>query len=475
MNNHERYALEGSAPVPAPSSAHSVRSRATVATLRRSRYRFLILAMITIVLALSSGDRAAISVAGSDMGKELGISSVEMGYLFSAFSWAYVVFLIPSGWLTDRLGSKKTLTAAIAIWSVLTIGMGMVHFIGMVVPLLLGLRFLLGIAESPVGPGCTRVIASWFPSSERGMAGAIFNSAQYISLAFFTPLMGWLCYRFGWEYVFIIMGLIGLCIAGIWWKVYYLPVKHPKMNAAELEYIRAGEGLVDLEGRKTDPVATGSGLSSLAEVALLFKSRMLAGMFLSQYCVSAITWFYVTWFPIYLVKERGFDILQAGLVASIPALCGLIGAVSSGFFSDYLVRRTQSLSIARKTPIIAGVLLSSTMILCNYVDSQVLVIAVMSLAFFGKGFGNLGFSVVADTAPREMVGMTGGVFNAMGNIAGIVTPVVIGYLLHSSGSFNSALIYVGAHGLLAAFSYLFIVGKIQRLHLCDLIKPSTAR
>lgn len=433
-----------------------------------TRYRYLILTLITIVLALSSGDRAAISVAGSDMSKELGISSVEMGYLFSAFSWAYVVFLIPAGWLSDRFGSKKTLTAAIALWSVFTVAMGLVHFIGMVVPLLLALRFLLGVAESPVGPGCTRVIASWFPSSERGMAGAIFNSAQYISLAFFTPLMGWLCFRFGWEYVFIVMGLVGLVIALVWWKLYYLPVKHPRMNSAELDYIRTGEGLVDLESRQAAPGDAFKGRSQLAEVGLLFKSRMLVGMFISQYCVSAITWFYVTWFPIYLVKERGFDILQAGLVASIPALCGLVGAVSSGFFSDWLVRRTQSLSIARKTPIVTGVLLSSSMMLCNYVDSQVLVIAVMSLAFFGKGFGNLGFSVVADTAPREMVGMTGGVFNAMGNIAGIVTPVVIGYLLHSSGSFNSALLYVGAHGLLAAFSYLFIVGRIQRLQLSDL-------
>lgn len=476
MNTNERYALEGTS-MPPDASASSRRSQAGTGTsVAKTGYRFLILAMITIVLALSSADRAAISVAGSDMSKELGISSVEMGYLFSVFSWAYVIFLIPSGWLSDRFGSKKTLAFAITIWSIFTICMGLVHFIGMVVPLLLALRFLLGIAEAPVGPGCTRVIASWFPSSERGMAGAIFNSAQYISLAFFTPLMGWVCYRYGWEYVFIVMGVLGLGIAMIWWKVYYLPIKHPRMNAAELEYIRAGEGLVDLESRrdKSGKQISATGLSTLGEIGLLFKSRMLAGMFLSQYCVSAITWFYVTWFPIYLVKDRGFDILQAGLVASIPAACGLIGAISSGFFSDFLVRRTKSLSIARKTPIITGVLLSSSMILCNYVDSQVLVIAVMSLAFFGKGFGNLGFAVVADTAPKEMVGMTGGVFNAMGNTAGIVTPVVIGYLLHSSGSFNSALIYVGAHGLLAAFSYLFIVGKIQRLNLSDLTKSPVA-
>lgn len=449
-------------------------AEAGAASVSATRYRYLILALITMVLALSSGDRAALSVAGSDMSKELGISSVEMGYLFSIFSWAYVIFLIPAGWLSDRFGSKKSMAVAIVVWSIFTVCMGLVHFTGLIVPLLLALRFMLGVAESPVGPASARVIASWFPSSERGMAGAIFNSAQYISLAFFTPFMAWLCYAFGWEYVFIVMGIVGLGIAGIWWANYYLPVKHPKMNQAELDYIRQGEGLVDLESRVELPKESRG--STFAEIGLLLKSRMLAGMFISQYCVSAVTWFYVTWFPIYLVKERGFDILQAGLVASIPAMCGLIGAISSGFFSDWLMRRTQSLSIARKTPIITGVLLSSTMMLCNYVDTQWLVIAVMSLAFFGKGFGNLGFSVVADTAPREMVGLTGGVFNALGNTAGIVTPVVIGYLLQSSGSFSSALFYVGAHGLLAAFSYLFIVGKIQRLQLSDLTgKPSAAQ
>jgi MFS transporter, ACS family, glucarate transporter len=436
------------------------------AAASKGRWRFGMLALITVVLALSSGDRAALSVAGTDMGRELGITTIEIGYLFSAFSWAYVLFMIPSGWLADRIGSKKSMFWAVSVWSVFTVCMGLVHFVGMVFPLLLGLRFLLGVAESPVGPAATRVIASWFPSSERGIAGAIFNSAQYLSLAVFTPFMGWLCYAFGWEYVFIIMGLVGLVIGAIWIRFYYLPTQHPKLTEAELAYIRDGGGLVDLQSRSRAP--NDGQRSQLAEIGLLFKSRMLLGMFLAQYCIAAVTWFYVTWFPIYLVKQRGFDILQAGFVSSIPALCGLIGAVASGFASDALLRKSGSLSFARKAPIVTGVLLSSTMILCNYIDSPTLVIAVMSLAFFGKGFGNLGFSVVADTAPREMIGVTGGVFNALGNVAGIVTPVVIGYLLHSSGSFNSALLYVGTHGIVAACSYLFIVGKIRRLNLDEM-------
>ena len=466
MNNHPPYALAGkdlpAAVIAESATGTSESAKPTIA--KKTSYRFLILALITIVLALSTGDRAALSVAGTDMGKELGISSVEMGYLFSAFSWAYVIFLIPSGWFTDWIGSKRSMMIAVSVWSCLTVMMGMVHFIGMVVPLLLALRFLLGAAESPVGPASGRIIAAWFPSSERGVAGAIFNSAQYLSLALFTPIMGWLCYTYGWEYVFIIMGAIGLVIAAVWWKLYYLPISHPKMNAEELEYIRAGEGLVDLEGIKSKAAHSGKGMR-WGEIGQLFRSRMLVGIFLAQYCITSITWFFMTWFPIYLVKERGFDILQAGFIAAIPALCGLVGGVSSGFISDAILKKTGSLSIARKTPITIGLLLSASIILCNYANSATMVVALMSVAFFGKGFGSLGWTIVADTAPKELIGTTGGVFNAFGNTAGIVTPVVIGYILQTTGSFDGALLYVGAHGLLAVASYWLIVGKIQRFEL----------
>lgn len=467
MTTNERYALTGATEAPSKATGNTAngasgKTRATV--VKKTSYRFLILALITVVLALSTGDRAALSVAGTDMGKELGISSVEMGYLFSAFSWAYVLFLIPSGWLTDRIGSKKAMMLAVVTWSSFTVMMGLVHFIGMVVPLLLALRFLLGAAESPVGPASGRIIAAWFPSSERGVAGAIFNSAQYLSLALFTPIMGWLCFHYGWQYVFIIMGLIGLVIGAIWWKLYYLPISHPKMNAEELEYIRAGEGLVDLESLKSRAADKGKGMK-LGEIGQLFRSRMLVGIFLAQYCITSITWFFMTWFPIYLVKERGFDILQAGVVAAIPALCGLVGGISSGFISDKILKKTGNLSMARKTPITIGLLLSSSIILCNYANSATLVVVLMSLAFFGKGFGSMGWTVVADTAPKELIGTTGGVFNAVGNMAGIVTPVVIGYILQTTGSFDGALLFVGAHGLIAVASYWLIVGKIQRFQL----------
>jgi len=189
---------------------------------------------------------------------------------------------------------------------------------------------------------------------------------------------------------------------------------------------------------------------------------MLSGIFLAQYCITAITWFFVSWFPTYLVKERGMSILTAGFVASLPAIAGCVGGVLTGFVSDWLLKRTQSLTIARKVPITIGLLLTSVMIGCNYVDSDWIVVALMSLAFFGKGFGSLGWTVVADTAPKSMIGLTGGVFNAIGNTAGITTPVVIGYILATTGSFHQALVFVGLHGVVAVASYWLLVGRIER-------------
>ncbi|EBF8125849.1 MFS transporter [Salmonella enterica subsp. enterica] len=430
---------------------------------KKTHARYYILFMITLVLTLATGDRATLSVAGPEMQKELGISAVEIGYLFSAFSWAYVISMTPAGWVADKVGSKRAMFIGILLWSVMTVFMGLVSYVTFVVPALLILRFLLGVCESPVGPSAGRIIAAWFPSQERGVAGAIFNSAQYASLAIFTPLMAWLCHAFGWDHVFIVMGVIGIIIAFCWSKLFYVPTKHPGINHEEMEYLKEGGALVELD--TATHVKGERKRAGWQEIGQLFKSRMLIGIFIGQYCISAITWFFMTWFPIYLVKERGMSILQAGFMASVPAICGLVGGIMSGFFSDWLLRKTNNLSLARKVPITIGLTMSASMILCNYVGSEALVMFLMSAAFFGKGFGSLGWAVVADTAPKEIIGTTGGLFNSLGNIAGIVTPVVIGYILQETGSFANALVFVGTHGIIAVCSYWFIVGKIERLKI----------
>ena len=134
-------------------------------------------------------------------------------------------------------------------------------------------------------------------------------------------------------------------------------------------------------------------------------------------------------------------------------------------FSDYLIKQGKSITLARKLPIVLGMLLSMTMVFCNYVNAEWMIIGFMAMAFFGKGIGALGWAVMADTAPKEISGLSGGLFNMFGNISGIVTPIAIGYIVGTTGSFNGALIYVGVHALVAVLSYLVLVGDIKRVEL----------
>jgi MFS transporter, ACS family, glucarate transporter len=130
-----------------------------------------------------------------------------------------------------------------------------------------------------------------------------------------------------------------------------------------------------------------------------------------------------------------------------------------------MLRKGFSLTASRKTPIVVGMLLSTSMIICNYVDAQWIVVAVMALAFFGKGIGALGWAVISDTCPKQIAGLSGGLFNMFGNLSSISTPIIIGYIIQNTGSFNGALVFVGANAVVAAVSYLIIVGEIKRIVL----------
>lgn len=440
--------------------------------INASRARWGILAMLFLATTINYADRATISIAGPSIAKNIGLSPIEMGYIFSAFAWSYVLAQIPGGWLLDKFGSKLTYFASIFLWSTFTLLQGFVGFLtgGAAFILLIALRLCVGAAEAPAFPGNSRITSAWFPVHERGLAASIFNSAQYFATVAFAPLMGWMVHSYGWQSIFFSMGALGVVLAAVWLKVIYAPKEHPGINEAELRYIEEGGALVDLDRTQHKNHLVDTFLC----IKELLASRMLMGVYIGQYCINSITYFFLTWFPVYLVQERGMSILQAGFVASLPAIAGFIGGVSGGWLSDRLTKKGYSLTFARKLPIVIGMLMSTTMIACNYVETDVLVIAIMSLAYFGKGVGALGWAVVADTSPKEAGGLSGGLFNTFGNTAGIVTPIVIGYIVHSTGSFSGALAYVGAHAAVAILSYLFVVGEIKRITLTKSIRTSLA-
>lgn len=439
-----------------------------IAGTKIGHLRYSIVAMLFAITIVNYADRATIAIAGPVLSKDLGLSPVQMGFIFSAFGWSYVIGQIPGGWLLDRFGSKAVYFASIFTWSLFTLLQGAVGLLAATLAfyVLFALRFLVGLAESPSFPANARVVAAWFPANERGTASAIFNSAQYFATVLFAPIMGWITTVLGWPYVFYFMGLLGLMVSMIWLMVVYAPNQHPRIGRAELDYIERGGALVNMDPPKgAARVEPNKKPFEWGHIQQLVSDRMMIGIYLAQYCINALTYFFITWFPVYLVQQRGMSILNAGFVASIPAVCGFTGGVLGGIWSDYMLRKGFSLTASRKTPIVVGMLLSTSMIICNYVDAQWIVVAVMALAFFGKGIGALGWAVISDTCPKQIAGLSGGLFNMFGNLSSISTPIIIGYIIQNTGSFNGALVFVGANAVVAAVSYLIIVGEIKRIVL----------
>jgi MFS transporter, ACS family, glucarate transporter len=431
---------------------------------KRSKVRWLILLLLFIVTTLNYADRATLSIAGTPMASELSLDDVSMGYVFSAFGWAYVIAQLPGGWFLDRFGSKRVYTWSILLCAVFNLLQGFVDMFSAAaaVVILFVLRFLAGLAQAPAFPGNSRIVASWFPVGERGTASSIFSSAQYFATVAFAPLVGWFTSTYGWKYVFFFIGFLGLVTTVIWAKMIHSPKEHSMINEAELHFIEQGGALIELDAgtaMKNEPIIKWS------NVKQLLQSRMMLGIYLGQYCTSTLTYFFITWFPVYLVKDRGMSLLKAGVVATLPALFGFLGSILGGLTSDWLLRRGYSLSAARKIPIVIGMLLSMSMVICNYITADFLIIFLMSLAFFGKAFGAQGWAVVSDTSPPEISGIGGGLFNTFGNVAGITTPIIIGYIVQGTGSFNGALVFVGLNALVAIAAYLFIVGEIKRVQL----------
>lgn len=433
-------------------------------TEQRTHVRFQVLAMLFVVSSINYADRAALSIAGSALSADLALEPIALGYVFSAFGWAYVLGQIPGGWLLDRYGSKTVYGASLVLWSAMTFLQAFVEGFEATtaVLMLFFLRLMLGLVEAPAFPANGRLAASWFPTSERGMATSIFASAQYFAVVLFSPIMGYIVHAFGWQYVFLFMGGVGFVLALGWVKTIYTPKDHPRINQAEFDYIEQGGGLVSMDEDGRNDRAP-----KLKYLKDLVRNRMLMGIYLGQYCIVSMSYFFITWFPMYLVQARHLDILQVGFISVLPAVCGFLGGLLSGISSDRLLKRGVSLTWARKVPALVGFVLASSLVLCNFVDSLWLMVPLMALAFFGKGYAEIGWACIADASPKRLTGLSGAVFNTVGNIGSIVTPITIGYIVGITGGYEAALVYVAAHCILGVVTYLFIIPDIKRVELSD--------
>ena len=425
----------------------------TSARLRPTHVRWMpILAMVAVGTMINYLDRTVLGIAAPFLTRDLGLTAAQMGLVFSAFSWSYALLQIPGGIFLDRFGTRVTYCVALVFWSLFTALMAAVRSLNG----LLITRIGVGVFEAPCFPANSRILATWFPQSERARANAIYSVGQYAGLGFLSVPLFWFTQQFGWRGLFVAVGGFGMLFGLVWWLVYRNPSDSPSANSAELQHIEAGGG----GEYKGEPLRFRWG-----HIRLLLRRRQILGASIGQFGGNSTQVFFVTWFPTYLVTARGMTFIQAGFMTSLPYIGASIGVLVGGLVSDTILRRTGSPNLARKLPIVSGMLLASTIVAANYVPAgnNAAVILIMSIAFFGQGMTNLGWTVISDVAPKKLIGLTSGIFNFSANLAGIVTPVVIGVAFQLSGSFVGPLLYIGIVALVGAFAYSVVVGDIHRL------------
>ena len=418
-----------------------------------SRTRFVVLTLLAIGTMINYLDRTVLGIAAPSLTKDLNIDPALMGVVFSAFSWSYAVAQVPGGVFLDRFGSKLTYFLSITFWSAFTAMQGLA--VGL--KSLIFFRLGLGLSEAPCFPTNSRVVSAWFPQQERARATAIYTVGEYLGLACFAPVLFWVLEAFGWRALFVIVGVAGILFGLAWWFFYREPHESTSVSQSELDYIAAGGGL-EVQGGEKIPF-------SWENVGKLLKFRQIIGASIGQFAGNTVLVFFLTWFPTYLATERNMPWIKVGFFAIMPFLAAAGGVMFGGWISDLLLKNTGSANVSRKLPIIAGLLLASTIIGANYVDGDTAVIAILSIAFFGQGMVGLGWTLISDVAPKKLIGLTGGLFNFCANLAGIFTPLVIGFIIKATGSFFYALTYVGAAALLGVFSYVFILGDVRRLEI----------
>ena len=295
-------------------------------TVRRSRRRIGILALLAIGTMINYLDRTVLGIAAPKLTAELGIDPAIMGILFSAFAWTYALAQIPGGLFLDRFGNKVTYFLSLTLWSLFTL------FHGMAVGLktLLLCRFGLGISEAPCFPVNSRVVSAWFPQQERAKATAVYTVGEYLGLACFAPLLFWIMDGFGWRVLFVSVGAVGILFALVWWRCYREPHEDPRLSQQEREHIENGGGL----SAPTDQQVA----FSWPLVRQLLSKRQIIGASIGQFAGNTVLVFFLTWFPTWLATERHMPWLKVGFFSILPFVAAAGGVMFGGWLSDKLFK-----------------------------------------------------------------------------------------------------------------------------------------
>jgi MFS family permease len=400
---------------------------------RMQQMQWTAIGLATFAIALNYIDRSTLAVGNLQIRAEFGINATEIGALQSAWSITYAFCQVPIGFFLDRLGPRYLVGFALILWSVAQGAGGLaVTYVQ-----LLCARVGLGAAECPAFPAAVRVTSDWFHVRDRGRPTGVYNAGGSIGPAIAPPLLTGLMLAFGWRVMFVTMGVAGVVAALIWFYLYRDPHKTvlQPQDEAYLRENRAGTRRVEAR-----------------QWGRLFRHKPMWGLMLAAFFGGYAVWMYQTWLPAYLEMQQHISIARTGVLASIPLVCSIIGAITGGMASDRLVARGMGIVAARRLPSIAGLVLSGIFtISATEASGAVQAVVLISLAMYFLAFGIAGkWTLITAVAPQSYCTSVASLQNFGGYLGGTVSPIVTGFVVDRTGSFVIALAIGAVMTVLAA-------------------------
>ncbi|MDE2364152.1 MAG: MFS transporter [Hyphomicrobiales bacterium] len=401
--------------------------------------KITLIALLGVGMFVNALDRGALGVAAPQMLKELKMEPGVMGLALSAFYFTYIVFMTPLGRLADRYGAKTTLGWAAAFWSLASAATGLIQgFSG-----LIAVRLGVGAGESAANPLSAKVVNENFDSDERARAMTWTLSGTKLGLAAVPPLMVFLITTWNWRVAFLITGLGSLLWCLAWYVLY-------REGAQAPEGAKARAGAAPVPWRK------------------LLANRTTLGLMITKFFLDYLWVVFISWLPTYLVAERGFSLLKAGLYASIPWIVGFVAQPAMGHFSDWLIKRGFSVTQSRKYCLVGSQIVAATIIAVGFVDDPMIAVMLLTLNVAGESASaGIMWTILSEVAPKGMGGTVSSAINTVSSIAGVFAPTVTGFVYQFTGSFQMALLIAGVGILISACSVLFIVPNIEPIDLRD--------
>jgi ACS family hexuronate transporter-like MFS transporter len=413
------------------------------------KYRYVILILLFIASLINYMDRSALSVLAPMISKDLKLDPASLGIIFSSFAMGYALFCFIGGWISDKFGPRKVFAGAMGIWSLFA---ALTAFSFSFVSLFV-VRIIFGAAEGPNGSVTNKTVSVWFPEKERARAVAVSFAGNPLGGAISAPIIAAIALAAGWKVSFIILGLIGF----VWVAAWLLLVKE---NPSQVKNI-AKEELAELQYSVQTKVTDDADNKKLSYYLRQPTILLTAFAFFSY---SYILFFFMTWFPSYLMNARHLDMKSMSIANILPWVVGAIGLALGGFISDYIYKKTNKLLFSRKIVIVIGLLVSAVCVaLTGLAASLGTALALMSVAiFFMYITTSCYWAIVQDSVKGSNVGGVGGFVHFLSNTAGIVAPSITGFVVQSTGHYTGAFFLAGGLAILASLLVSIFVKPVGK-------------